>query len=207
LLQWARRRQMMIYELLDDDAQGQHVEGFRAPDRRGDQSGGHAVHASGEVARVYWVRTHVTDCGVASIACIWSTPAHVTLSSAKEADRQARLRAPGSTRRPAAPPRHVLRHRKRCAALLRQHPCCCRRAVCPPAFPDQTRMTSPFVSAGRRSRTSISSSAMRVPAAQRDALDATSLNLPRSHSLHENRGGPRSPSALFQSGKHRWNLS
>ena len=104
LLQWARRRQMMIYELLADDAQGQHVEGFRAPDRRGDQSGGHAVHASGEVARVYWVRTHVTDCGVASIACIWAMPAHVTLPSAKEADRQARLRASGSTRRPAAPP-------------------------------------------------------------------------------------------------------
>ena len=57
LLQWARRRQMMIYELLADDAQGQHPEGFRAPDRRGDQSGGHAVHASREVARIYWVRT------------------------------------------------------------------------------------------------------------------------------------------------------
>ena len=73
LLQRARRRQMMIYELLADDAQGQHVGGFRAPDRRGDQSGGHAVDASGEVVRVYWVRTHVTDCGVASIACIWPT--------------------------------------------------------------------------------------------------------------------------------------
>jgi hypothetical protein len=104
LLQWARRRQMMIYELLADDAQGQHLEGFRAPAQRGDRSGGHAVHASGEVARIYWVRTHVADCGVASIACIWPTPAHVTLPSAKEAARQARLRAPGSTRRPAAPP-------------------------------------------------------------------------------------------------------
>ena len=103
LLGWARRRQMMIYELLADDAQGQHPEGFRAPDQRGDQSGAHAVHASGEVARIYWVRTHVTDCGVASIACIWPTPANVTLPSAKEAARQARLRAPGSTRRPAAP--------------------------------------------------------------------------------------------------------
>jgi uncharacterized protein len=104
LLQGARRRQMLIYELLADDAQGQHLEGFRAPYQRGDQSGGHAVHASGEVARISWVRTHVTDCGVASIACIWPTPAHVTLPSAKEAARQARLRAPGSTRRPAAPP-------------------------------------------------------------------------------------------------------
>jgi len=87
LLQRARRRQMMIYELLADDAQGQHPEGFRALDQRGDQSGGHAVHASREVARIYWVRTRVTDCGVASIACIWPTPAHVTLPPAKEGPR------------------------------------------------------------------------------------------------------------------------
>jgi PPOX class probable F420-dependent enzyme len=104
LLQWARRGQMMIYELLADDAQGQHAEGFRAPDQRGNQSGGHTVHASREVARIYCVRTHVTDCGVASIACIWPTPAHVTLPPAKEAVRQARSRAPGSTRPPAPPP-------------------------------------------------------------------------------------------------------
>ncbi len=109
LLQWARRRQMMIYELLADDAQDQHPEGFRASDQR-DQSGGHAVHASREVARISRVRTHVTDCGIASIACIWPTPAHVTLPPAKETARQARLRAEGSTRRPAAPPpRHILR--------------------------------------------------------------------------------------------------
>lgn len=73
LLQWARRREMMIYELLPDDAQGQHREGFRAFDQRGDRSGG---HASGEVPRISRVRTHVTDFGPASIACIWSTPAH-----------------------------------------------------------------------------------------------------------------------------------
>jgi PPOX class probable F420-dependent enzyme len=99
LLQWARHRQMMIYELLADDDQGQHLEGFRARDQRGDQSGGHAVRASREVARIYWVRTHVTDCGVASIACIWPTPPDVTLPPAKKAVRQARSRAPGSTRR------------------------------------------------------------------------------------------------------------
>ena len=103
LLQWARR-QMMIYELLADDAQGEHLEGFRAPDQRGDQSGGHAVHASPEVARISWVWTHVTDCGVASVACIWPTPAHVTLPTAKEAARQERSRAPGSRRPPAPPP-------------------------------------------------------------------------------------------------------
>ena len=214
LLQWARRRQMMIYELLADDAQGQHVEDFRAPDRRGDQSGGHAVHASGEVARVYWVRTHVTDCGVASIACIWAMPAHVTLPSAKEADRQARLRASGSTRRPAAPPRRCLpglpvRRFMSTLPALKQRACAAAGQVPHPrqAPQRQTRMTSIFVSVGRSPRTSISSSAMRVPAAQRIVFDVASLSLPRSHSLDENRGGLRSPSALFQSGKHRWNLS
>ena len=88
LLQRARRRQMRIYELLADEAQGgQHREGSGGPDRRGDRSGGHAVHAGREVARISRVRTNVTDCGVASIACIWSTPAPVTLPPAKEAAR------------------------------------------------------------------------------------------------------------------------
>jgi PPOX class probable F420-dependent enzyme len=76
LLQPARRRQMMIYELL-------------AHDQGGDQSGGRAVDASREVARISRARTHVTDCGVASIACIWATPAHVTLPLARETVRQA----------------------------------------------------------------------------------------------------------------------
>jgi PPOX class probable F420-dependent enzyme len=98
LLHWARRRQIMIYELLADDAQGQHPEGFRAPGQRGDQSGGHAVQASRKAARIYWTRTSVTDYGVASIACIWPTPSHVTSPPAKEASRQARSRAPGPTR-------------------------------------------------------------------------------------------------------------
>jgi PPOX class probable F420-dependent enzyme len=90
LLQPARRRQMVIYELLADDAQGRHPEGFRTPDQGDDQSGGHAVDASLEVARISRVRTHVTDCGVASIACIWATPAHVTSPLARETVRQAR---------------------------------------------------------------------------------------------------------------------
>ena len=105
LLQRARRRQMVIYELLADDAQGDHgqpPEGSRAPDQQDDQSGGYVLHASREVARIHCVRTHVTDCGVASVACIWPTPAHVTLPTAKEAARQERSRAPGS-RRPPAP--------------------------------------------------------------------------------------------------------
>ncbi len=96
LLQWVRRRQMVIYELLADDGHGdlgQRPEGFRAPDQRSDQSRGHAVDASREVARIHWVKTHVTDCGVASIACIWPTPAHVTLPP-----------APGSPRPPDPPP-------------------------------------------------------------------------------------------------------
>jgi hypothetical protein len=60
--------------------------GFRAHDQGGHQSGGHAVDPSREVARISRVRTHVTDCGVASIACIWPTPAHVTLP-ARDAHR------------------------------------------------------------------------------------------------------------------------
>jgi PPOX class probable F420-dependent enzyme len=107
VLQRARRRQMVIYELMADDAQGdqgQRPGGFRVLDQRDDRSGGHAVHGSREVARIHCVQTHVTDRGVASIACIWPAPAHVTLPSAKEGARQARSRAPGSTRPPAPPP-------------------------------------------------------------------------------------------------------
>jgi PPOX class probable F420-dependent enzyme len=97
LLQRARRSQVVVYELVADDDQGNHdqrPEGFRAPDQRGNQSEGRAVHASSEAARLHWVQTRVIDCGVASIACIWPTPAHVTSAPAKEAARQARSRAP-----------------------------------------------------------------------------------------------------------------
>jgi hypothetical protein len=58
---------MVIYELAADDAQGdqdQRPEGFRALDQGGNQSEGHAVHASREVARLHRVQTRVTDCGV-----------------------------------------------------------------------------------------------------------------------------------------------
>jgi PPOX class probable F420-dependent enzyme len=76
LLQRARRRQMVVYELVADDAQDQRPAGIRAPDQRGNQSGAQPVHASREVARLHRVQTSVTDCGVASIACIWPTPVH-----------------------------------------------------------------------------------------------------------------------------------
>jgi uncharacterized protein len=76
LLHRTRRRQMVHYELLADDAagdQGQCLEGFRGPDQRDDQSGGHAVRQSREVMRIHCVQIHVTDHGIASIACIWPT--------------------------------------------------------------------------------------------------------------------------------------
>ena len=74
LLHPTRRRQMVGYELLADDAagdQGQCLEGFRDPDLRGDQPGGHAVHHGREVTRIQCVQTRVTGHGIASIACIW----------------------------------------------------------------------------------------------------------------------------------------
>ena len=78
LLQRARRRQIMIYELVPDDSpgdQGQGREGFRAPGQRGSQP----------VARLHCVKTRVTECGAASIACVWAAPAHVTQAPAREA--------------------------------------------------------------------------------------------------------------------------
>jgi PPOX class probable F420-dependent enzyme len=74
LLHRTRRRQMVHYELLADDAagdQGQCPEGSRGPDRRGDQPREHAVRQSRDVTRIQRVRAHVTDHGIASIACIW----------------------------------------------------------------------------------------------------------------------------------------
>jgi PPOX class probable F420-dependent enzyme len=98
LLQRARRRQMVVYELVADDTQGdqdQRQAGIRAPGHSGNQSAAQPVHASREVARLHRVQTNVTDCGVASIACIWPAPAHVTPAPAQEAARQARSRAGG----------------------------------------------------------------------------------------------------------------
>jgi uncharacterized protein len=74
LLHRTRRRQMVGYELLADDAagdQGQCLACFRDPDQLGDQPGGHAVRQTQEVTRIQCVRTHATGPGIASIACIW----------------------------------------------------------------------------------------------------------------------------------------
>jgi uncharacterized protein len=101
-----RRRQMVHYELLPDDAagdQGQCLEGFRGPDRRGDQPGGHAVHQSREVMRIRCVQTRVTDHGIASIACIWLTSIgqvrQQNVSNIKIARRESSQKPhPGTTR-------------------------------------------------------------------------------------------------------------
>jgi PPOX class probable F420-dependent enzyme len=74
LLHRTRRRQMVHYELLADDAavgQGQCLEGLRGPGQRSDHPGGHAVRRSREVTRIHCVQTHVTDHDIAAIACIW----------------------------------------------------------------------------------------------------------------------------------------
>src|SRR5215471_8598608 len=76
LLHRTRRRRMVHYELLADDPasdQSQCPEGLRGPDQRADQSGRHAVRQSREVMRIHCVQIHVTDHGIASIACIWPT--------------------------------------------------------------------------------------------------------------------------------------
>ena len=76
LLHRARRRQLVHYELLADDAAGDHSqcpEGFRGPDQRADRPGGRAVRQSRELMRIRCVQVHVTDRGIASIACIWPT--------------------------------------------------------------------------------------------------------------------------------------
>ena len=76
LLHRTPRRQMVGYELLADDAAGDHgqcPEGFRGPDQRADRPGGRAVRQSREVMRIRCVQVHVTDRGIASIACIWPT--------------------------------------------------------------------------------------------------------------------------------------
>lgn len=99
LLSRARRRQMVHYELLADDAagdQGECPEGAGAPDQRHAQSGGHAVHESRELVRIQCVQARVTEYGIASIACIWPAPASVALPRAGETARRSPP-APGST--------------------------------------------------------------------------------------------------------------
>jgi PPOX class probable F420-dependent enzyme len=93
LLHRTRRRQMVGYELLADDAagdQGQCLEAFRGPDQRGDQSGGNAVRQSREVTRIHCVQTHVTGHGIASIACIWPTPTGQAGAAAEHQQHQDR---------------------------------------------------------------------------------------------------------------------
>ena len=58
LLDRTRRRQMVHYELLADDAAG-------------NQPGKHTVRQNREVTRIQCVQTHVTGHGIASIASIW----------------------------------------------------------------------------------------------------------------------------------------
>jgi hypothetical protein len=75
----ARRPRMVHYELLADDAtddQDTYLQDLPAPGQRGDQSGSYAAgsHGSGQCQIL---RTHVTDHGAGSIACIWPAPAHV----------------------------------------------------------------------------------------------------------------------------------
>jgi PPOX class probable F420-dependent enzyme len=75
LLQRVRRRQMVVYELVADDAQSQ----------RGDLSREDALRASREVARVHCARTRVAQYGASSVACIWAVP----FPPARQAARQA----------------------------------------------------------------------------------------------------------------------
>ena len=76
LLHRTRRRQMLHYELIADDPagdRGQCPEGSRGPDQRADRPGGPAARQSREVIRIHCAQVHVTDHGIASIACIWPT--------------------------------------------------------------------------------------------------------------------------------------
>lgn len=73
----ARRRQMLHYELLADDAVGGHdvgPEDPRVPDRRSDQSRTYSAHESQRFIRCRCVQTRLTDHGAASIASIWPVP-------------------------------------------------------------------------------------------------------------------------------------
>ncbi len=74
LTPWLRRAwrsKVVHYELVTDDFTGDqdtHSGEALAPSQRGDQSGSNAE-------RCEILRTHVTDHGAASIACLWTTPA------------------------------------------------------------------------------------------------------------------------------------
>lgn len=80
LLRRTRRWQMVHYELLADDAAGDHdlcPAGSRGSDQLDDQRESEAVHGHEGLMRCRYARTPVTDHGVASIACIWSAPVRV----------------------------------------------------------------------------------------------------------------------------------
>jgi PPOX class probable F420-dependent enzyme len=103
LLQWARRRQIVVCELVADaaaDCQGQGPEGLRAAGRRGGHPEEGPVRASWEVGRV---QTRVTDYGAAAIACIWPASGHVNPLRSEDAARRPQARAPRSARPPAPP--------------------------------------------------------------------------------------------------------
>lgn len=76
----AWRPKMMHYELLSDDAtddQDAYPQDRPAPGQRGDQSRSDAARGSQGSGPCQIARTHVTDHGAGSIACIWPAPAHV----------------------------------------------------------------------------------------------------------------------------------
>ena len=76
----ARRPKMVHYELLADDAtddQDIYPQGLTAPGQRGGQTGSYAARGSHGSGPCQILRTHVTDHGAGSIACIWPAPAHI----------------------------------------------------------------------------------------------------------------------------------
>ena len=75
----AWRPAMVHYELVADDApddQDTYSQDLPAPGQRGDQSGSYAERSSQGSVPCQVLRTHVTDHGASSIACIWPAPAH-----------------------------------------------------------------------------------------------------------------------------------
>jgi PPOX class probable F420-dependent enzyme len=76
----AWRPKMVHYELVADDAtdgQDTYPPSRAAPGQRGDQSGSYAARGGLGSGQCQVLRTHVTDHGAGSIACIWPTPAHM----------------------------------------------------------------------------------------------------------------------------------
>ena len=77
-LHWARRSAMVHYELLPYNAAGDQdpdPQDRPAPGQGGDQSGSRAVRGRPGSGSCQVLRTHVTDHGAGSIACLWPAPA------------------------------------------------------------------------------------------------------------------------------------